>query len=139
MQTFLEWLQTEQRQKVPQEILNGYEVGFRAALKQLLGKVKDPELRAKFQRMLECPIKDSQGRCQSFTDYILGVLVRRQIHRTTDVEDALNYVYETMMLDTKMTGEPKSTVFGGFDFDRPLGSNRVRSDLRIVFGSFNPV
>jgi hypothetical protein len=69
--------------------------------------------------MLDCPIKDSQGRCHSFTDYIIGALVRHQIHRSADIEDGLNYVYSTMMMDTKLTGQPKSTLFGGFNLGRP--------------------
>ena len=48
--------------------------------------------------------------------------MRNQIHRVADVEEALSYIYQTMMLDKKINGEPKATVFGSFNFDRPIGS-----------------
>jgi hypothetical protein len=69
--------------------------------------------------MLDCPIKDSQGHCRSFTDYIVSSLMRNQIHRRGDIEEALAYVYENMMMDKKVTGDHKATIFGSFDADRP--------------------
>lgn len=119
MQTFWNWLLAERRQElVPQEVLDGYEHGFRHALEQLMNKVQDPILRDKFRQMLDCPIKDAKGRCRSFTDYIVAALVRHGIHKEADVEDVLSYVYQTMMHDRKITGEPKATVFGSFDAGR---------------------
>ena len=112
----------QRRELVPQSVLDSYEVGFRDALKKLLGKVKDPVLGAKFRGMLDCPIKDSQGRCHTFTGYIVSALVRNQIHHVADVEEALNYIYQTMMFDKKINGAPKATVFGSFNFDRDIGS-----------------
>ena len=69
MQTFLEWLRVvEQRQElVPQAVLDGYERGFREALKKLLGRVQDPALRGQnFASMLDCPIQDAQGQVPHF-------------------------------------------------------------------------
>jgi len=58
----LDWLVNERQQDlVPQEVLDGYEQGFKQALVQLLGKVRDSVLREKFQAMLNCPIKDARG------------------------------------------------------------------------------
>ena len=90
--------------------------------KNCWARFEDPVLRAKFRGMLDCPIKDSQGRCHTFTGYILSTLVRHQIHRIADVEEALNYIYQTMMFDKKINGAPKATVFGSFNFDRDIGS-----------------
>jgi hypothetical protein len=137
MQTFWEWLVAERRQElVPQEVLDSYEAGFRSALQQLLSRVRDPQLRSKFQKMLDCPIRDSRGRCYTFTDYILSVLVRHQIHRVADIEDSLAYIYQTLMLDTKMTGTQKSTVFGGFNFDRDIGEgNPLEARFRVAVGN----
>ncbi len=138
METFLDWLVNERRQElVPQEVLDGYEQGFRQALVQLLGKVRDSVLREKFQAMLNCPIKDARGQCRSFTDYILSALVRHGIHRQADIDDALSYVYQTMMLDKKTTGEPKATVFGSFDADRAYGTegNPLEARFKTAVGN----
>jgi hypothetical protein len=132
MQTFLEWLIHERRQDiVPPEVLSSYEQGFHDALRKLLQRIKDPALRTKIQEMLDCPIRDSQGHCRSFTDYIIGALTRNQIHRSADIEDALAYIYQNLMLDKKVTGAPKSTIFGGFDTERR--SNLVGNPLLARF------
>ena len=138
MQDFWEWLVAERRQElVPQEVLDGYEHGFRRALEQLMGSVEDPILQDKFREMLDCPIKDSRGRCRSFTDYILAALVRHGIHKEADVEDVLSYVYQTMMHNKKVTGEPKATVFGSFDANRPYGSqgNPLEARFKVAVGN----
>jgi hypothetical protein len=51
--------------------------------------------------------------------------VRHNIHRTTDIEDSLAYIYQCLMFDKKSNGEPKSTVFGSFNFDRPSGAGNA--------------
>jgi hypothetical protein len=138
MQTFWEWLLAERRQElVPQEVLDGYEHGFLRALERLTSNVQDPILKDKFQQMLDCPIKDARGRCRSFTDYIVGSLVRQGIHKEADVEDVLSYVYQTMMHDRKVTGEPKATVFGSFKADRaysPQG-NPLEARFKVAVGN----
>lgn len=138
MQTFWQWLLAERRQDlVPQEVLDGYEHGFRRALEQLMNKVQDPVLRDKFAKMLDCPVKDAKGRCRSFTDYIVAALVRHGIHKEADVEDVLSYVYQTMMHDRKITGEPKATVFGSFDANRPYGplGNPLEARFKTAVGN----
>lgn len=117
--TFREWLLNERREFVPQEVINRYEEGFRQALRKLLQRIQDPLLRAKVQGMLDCPIRDANGHCRSFTDYIIAALTKHQIHRRGDIEEALAYVYENMMMDKKLTGDPKATIFGSFNADRP--------------------
>lgn len=138
MQTFWNWLLAERRHElVPQEVLDGYEHGFRRALEQLMNKVQDPVLRDKFGQMLDCPIKDAKGRCRSFTDYIVAALVRHGIHKEADVEEVLSYVYQTMMHDKKISGEPKATVFGSFDAGRaysPQG-NPLEARFKTAIGN----
>lgn len=138
MQNFWEWLLGERRQElVPQEVLDGYEHGFRRALEQLMNRVEDPVLQDKFREMLDCPIKDAKGRCRSFTGYIVSALVRHGIHREADVEDILSYIYEKMMHDKKVSGEPKATVFGSFDANRPYGSqgNPLEARFKVAVGN----
>lgn len=138
MRTFVELLIEEgRRELVPPEVLAGYERGFKQALVQLLGRVQDPVLRAKFQAMLDCPIRDARGRCSSFTGYILGALVRHGVHRQADLEDVLSYIYSMMMLPQKDNGEPRATIFGGFDADRNPASegNPLEARFRVAVGN----
>lgn len=118
MQSFREWLLEEERGVVPQSVLNGYEHAFWQALNDLIRRTQDPVLRAKFKETLDCPVKTARG-CRSFTDYILGALLKNRIHNTYDMESVLAYVFQKMMMPTTDTGEPRNTVFSGFDEARP--------------------
>jgi len=119
MQSFREWLLEEERQAlIPQSVLNGYEYAFNQALNDLIRRTQDPVLRAKFKEMMDCPVRTAAG-CRSFTDYIVGGLIRNGIHNTYDTESVLSYVFQKMMMATTDTGEPRNTVFSGFDETRP--------------------
>src|SRR4051794_257420 len=102
MQTFLEWLESlcEERQKsVPPEILKSYEYAFQEKLKELLQRTQDPRLRARFEEMLKCPLRDRRGNCRGFAEYILGALVKNDLGNRYDLEAALAYVVEKMLMD----------------------------------------
>ena len=120
---FKEWLLAEKRDLVPPEVIQQWERGFRQGLETLIRRTSDPDLRSTFEAMRDCPVKDLKGHCRSFTDYVVGTMVRHGVHRKTDIEDALAYAYEAMMSPKKLTGEPKSTLFGGFDANRPRNPN----------------
>jgi len=120
---FKEWLLEEKRDLVSPDVLQQWERGFRQGLETLIRRTSDPDLRAKFEAMRDCPIIDARGHCRSFSDYLLSALLSHGVHRQAEIEDALAYAYESMMSTRKMTGEPKSTVFGGFDETRPRNPN----------------
>src|SRR4051812_44372960 len=111
----LDGLHTEGRQAfVPQGVLQGYEQAFRDQLSQLIRRTRDPKLRAKFVGMLDCPVTDGTGHCRSFTDYIVSALIRHGVHRAYDIEAAIGYVVEKMLVPTSEAGGPRATLFGGF-------------------------
>jgi hypothetical protein len=72
--------------------------------------------------MLDCPILDRRGHCLSFTDYILSALILTGMTDTTDMEAALNYTAEKMLMGRSLeSGKPRATVFDDFDETRPFG------------------
>ena len=131
MQTFFEWIINEARQPlVDPSILQGYEWEFRRQLEQLIQRTEDPELKQQFQKMLDCPITDSSGRCRDFSEYILGALIKNGIHHKNDIEAAMNYVLEKMLMDRSVaTGNERPTLFGNFDANRDYipGTNPLQA------------
>src|SRR5438105_3211815 len=112
MRGFSEWLVVieSRRVDVSPDILQGYEYAFKEQLRRVIRRTRNPTLRAELEKMLECPVRDSRGNCKSFTDYILGAFVRSGIHHRFDIEAALAYVVEKMLMDTGANGEPRRTV-----------------------------
>lgn len=108
---FKEWLLVvEARQEfIPQAVLQGYELAFRDELKQLIDRTQNPKLRGVLADMLDCPIQDAKGNCRTFTDYIVAVIVRNGLYRQFDMEAALGYIVEKMLMNR---------LFGGFE-ERP--------------------
>src|SRR5262249_54671799 len=74
--------------------------------------------------MIDCPLQDSRGNCRTFTDFIMGALIRNGIHHRYDIEAALQYILEKMLMDKTDKGEPRASLFGGFQ-ERPgyMGGN----------------
>lgn len=142
MQTFLKWLHRETRQPlVEPSVLHGYEHEFRHQLEQLIRRTEDPVLRQKFIEMLDCPIVDSKGRCRDFSEYVLAALAHEGIHDRFDIDAALAYVMEQMLMDrSPQTGNPRSTVFGGFE-ERPgqIGDNPLQARFAAYLESRPPV
>lgn len=129
MITFWTWLLTEDRGRfIEPGILQGYEQAFKAALRTVIQGTEDPNLRATFQKMLDCPINTNRG-CRSFTDYILGALIKNGIQQQYDMEAALQYVVEKMLMPSTEAGEPRKTVFADFDASRPYqpGENPLQA------------
>ncbi len=130
MQTFWTWLLTEDRRDlVPPAVLRSYEQAFRQALEQVIQRTKDSTLRATFQKMLDCPITDRKGNCRPFTSYIVDALIKNGIHQQYDMEAALEYVLEKMMMPTTDAGKQRPTVFADFDETRPFepGDNPLQA------------
>src|SRR6478735_3464810 len=99
MLCFLEWLcfSEGQRPSIPSAVLQGYELAFKESLRKLIRRTQEPSLRAKFEDMLDCPIRDNSGQCRSFTDYILSALINNGIHTRYDIEASFQYVAEKML------------------------------------------
>jgi hypothetical protein len=69
--------------------------------------------------MLDCPVRDRYGRCRGFAEFIYASLLRNGIHHRYDIEAALQYVIEKMLMDRSDTAGPsRATLFGGFT-ERP--------------------
>jgi hypothetical protein len=122
MRTFREWLEgligEALRPEIDPAVLAGYEHALRDEVRRVIQRVQNPDLRARLAHMLDCPIRDSRGQCRSFTDYIIAALVKNGLHHRFDLEAALGYVVEKLLMPTSETGEPRRTVFGGFE-ERP--------------------
>src|SRR5438552_1458856 len=103
MRNFMEWLKAvieETRQpRIDAGVLAGYEHAFKDQLKKLVQPTENPTLRAKLEQMLDCPIRDGQGQCRSFTDYILSAFLKHGIQERFDLEAALAYIVEKMLMD----------------------------------------
>jgi hypothetical protein len=121
MKTFLEWLGqlVEARQQlVAPTVLQAYDFEFKRALNGLIERTADPVLRQKFQDMIDCPIRDGRGGCRGFSEYILSALVKNGIHNRYDIEAALSYVVEKMLMPVSDTGGTRKSLFTGF-VERP--------------------
>src|ERR1700758_813843 len=96
---FWTWLVAEARRaEIEPSILQGYEAAFKDELLRLIRRTSNPVLRAKLEDMVECPVRDRSGRCRGFAEYIYAALVRNGIHHQYDVEAALQYVIEKMLM-----------------------------------------
>ena len=129
MEGFLAWLVlTEDRARVSPGVLRGYEFAFKDQLQRVIHRTQNPALRAELEDMLHCPIRDARGNCKSFTNYIVGTLVKNGVHARYDLEAALAYVVEKMLMERGEHGEPRITVFGGFE-ERPdyVGGNPLQA------------
>ncbi len=122
MKEFWEWLklviEEARRPQIDAGVLAGYEHAFKDQLRRLIRRTQNPDLRSKLERMLDCPIRDASGQCRSFTDYIVSALLKNGVHRHSDLEAALGYVVEKMLMDKGDDGSPRTTVFSGFT-ERP--------------------
>ena len=111
---------TEAREElVPASVLQSYDYAFQQALGQLIQRTEDPALRERFRAMLDCPIRDARGNCHTFAEYILNAMVRNNVHRGYDIEAALGYVVQQMLLDKTFAGQPRATLFSGLDATQP--------------------
>lgn len=134
---FLDWLRilSEDREElIPPEILQGYEAEFQAAIKRLMLQARDPNQQQQIQAMLDCPIRDTRGQCRRFAEYILSALAKNGVHRQWDIDAALQYIVEKMLMDRSLvTGERKPSLFTGFD---PHQGEDLRGGLQARFMNF---
>jgi hypothetical protein len=118
MRTFYEWLAAiaeERGQAISPEILKSYDVAIRQQLQAMATTIVDPQVRAQFQELIDCPIIDARGNCRDFGEYVMATLLRSGVQDRFDVEQALQYVFEKMLLPRSDSGGPRNTIFTGFD------------------------
>ena len=142
MVAFANWLFLVEREIIDRAVVAGYDHAFSVGLEGLIQRTRDPVLRAAFERMRNCNIKTSSG-CTSFANYIVGALIRHNIHRQSDPEQALNYMAFRMLSPIGETGKKKGTLWD-FDESRPYapGENPlearfktfVMNDIRTLSG-----
>ena len=122
MEGFLAWLVlTEDRARVPPGVLRGDQLAFKDQLQRVIHRTQNPALRAELEDMLHCPIRDARGNCKSFTNYIVGTLVKNGVHARYDLEAALAYVVEKMLMEEGRTR--RATHHG---LRRLRGASRLR-------------
>ena len=122
MLTFIDFLRlfAEERQPlVPVSVLQSYDHEFRQGLSALIQRTQDPVLKQKFIQMVNCPVRDARGNCRGFSEYILSALIKNGIQNRYEIESALSYVAEKMLMPTSDSGDPRETLFGGFDEAKP--------------------
>lgn len=116
---FLTWISESRQYRISPSILTGYEAEFRRQLRAVIARVHHPGLRSELERMLDCPLQDKRGNCHTFTEFIYATLLRNGLHHKYDIEAALQYVIQKMLMDrSELSGEPKISLFGGFS-ERP--------------------
>lgn len=122
--TFQIWLESQYLAIEP-HVLRAYDAEFRKQLDKVIQRTHNSKLRTELEHMLDCNVRDRRGNCRSFSQYINAALIRNGIHNSYDLEAALQYIVEKMLLDrSEATGELKQTLFSGFH-ERPdyLGGN----------------
>lgn len=133
MLTFYEWIAhlTEARSSlVPPEILAGYDAEIRRQLEALANtQIADPNDRSQFLAFLDCPLHDSRGNCKTFSDHVLSSLIRAGVHNRMDLEAAIQYVFEKMLLPRSETGQPRTTIFSNLDTTKPDASEYVKAKV----------
>jgi hypothetical protein len=147
MVAFREWLILQERTLVDPAVLASYEGEFQRQLDNLIQKSPDP-LRQTFAAMKECPIRDSQGRCNSFTGYIVGSLIRHGCVKRYDPELSLQRISYHMLASTGEHGQPRRNLFD-IDLNREWDLTRgnplearfktyLRHDLAAICGGRIP-
>lgn len=131
---FSEWLFQEERSVIDRAVLDGYEREFQRQLDALAQRTRAPELQQTIEAMKKCGVRDSNGRCHRFTDYIVGGLLRHQCNRRIDLDDALQQICFHMLSRVGEKGQPRRAVFD-FDENRPFDLARG-NPLEAIFKQY---
>jgi hypothetical protein len=134
MLQFADWFLAEERSLVDSSVLNSYEQAFQERLEVLIRRTKAPDLRAAFEDMRDCPIKNMAGKCSRFTDYIIAALVKHGCHHQYDIEGSLQRIVFKMIGKTGERGLPHKGVFD-FDESRPYNL-RLGNPVQVLFKKY---
>ena len=107
---------------------------FSNSLRGLSERTKNPALRQEFEKMRTCPVRDGQGRCSRFVDYVVGALIRHGVHMQFDLDDAFQRVMFWMLSPVGERGLPKKSLFD-FDESRPYDL-AVGNPLQAIFRQY---
>ncbi len=131
MVAFAEWLFQEEREIIDRAVIAGYDRAFLQGLDGLIQRTRDPVLRNTFEKMRQCNIKTSSGSCVSFGNYLVGALIRHNVHQHSDPEQALNYMAFRLLSPVGERGNRKGTLWD-FDEDRPYapGDNPLEARFK---------
>jgi hypothetical protein len=134
MIAFRDWLIVEERSLVDPSVLNSYEKAFQQRLEELIRQTQAPDLRRAFEDMRQCPIKNMQGRCSRWVDYIMSALVKQGCHHQYDIEGSLQRIIFKMLGDKGERGFPHKGLFD-FDESRPYNL-RLGNPLQPMFKKY---
>lgn len=136
MVQFREWLLVQESARVDPSVVASYERGLQDGLNDLIARTRDPDLRTTLERMKRCPVRDQSGACRSFTDYITGTLIRNRCG-LADPEESFSQVYRQLMSPVNLQGQPRATLFGGFDESKPFGpgTNPLEARFKVSVGN----
>ena len=134
MEGFAEWLLLEELGLVEPSVLNSYEQEFQRQVSALAARTHNPDLRQTIENMHTCPVRNRNGRCSRFVDYIVGALVRHGCHQQYDIEDSLQRIAFRMLSPVGERGNRKRTVFD-FDETRPYDL-RIGNPIEVIFKTY---
>ena len=103
---------------------------FNNGCRGLSDRRKTLRLRRAFEEMRECPIKNMQGKCSRFVDYIMAVLTKQGCHHLYDIEGLQRIVFK-MLGAVGERGMPHKGVFD-FDESRPFDL-KLGNPVRVLF------
>lgn len=103
------------------------EIELRHRMEQLSQQIEDPGLRKQFRSMINCGILNSAGRCQSWGNYILDELVKTGVGNRHDLEEALKFVMNVLLLPRSDRGEKQISLISDFPANRPDSPEHFRS------------
>ncbi len=134
MEGFAEWLLLEELGLIDPSVLNSYEQEFQRQVSALAARTHNPDLRRAIENMHTCPVRNRNGRCSRFVDYIVGALVRHGCHQQYDIEDSLQRIAFRMLSPVGERGNRKRTVFD-FDETRPYDL-RIGNPIEVIFKTY---
>jgi hypothetical protein len=130
MLTFYGWLAAlneERGQAVAPEILRSYDQEVQRQLERMAATIKDPQIRAQFQDLIDCNVMDRQRNCHSFASYLYGALLKNGINNQYDMEMAVQYAFDRMLTPRSETGDARTTLFTDFDPNRADSAEHFRA------------
>ncbi|NLX98177.1 MAG: hypothetical protein GXY83_18615 [Rhodopirellula sp.] len=134
MVAFRQWLIFEERRLIDPAVLSQFERAFEQALDGMIHRTRDPALRRTLEGMRGCPVHDASGGCHSWTDYIVGAMVRHNCHRVADPDETFARVAFNMLSRVGERGGPRKSIFD-FDESRPFDLNRG-NPIEVLFKTY---
>lgn len=123
-------VEAQRSEQVPSSIISAYDRAFQDEIEKLVKQTHDPAQRRRFREMLACHLMDANGHCRTFANYILGALIRNRVYERADMQAALAYVVEKMMMPVNDQGGTRTTLFGSFDPNQPDAAAHLQARFK---------